>query len=206
MHSVWIFPNGWGCHTQHDTDYTAANLPSNLMHSWSTGSNQFSAFTVWWIWPTSYDLGPLCYKYGHAFSAVYKTYGRNPSRGCFMQQTSMGLCCMNSIAYHAYRDGWIEELLLWAVAPKVLLPIYQTFMRDWYEHMQTLISVFHLFAFICLIFLQLLLPVINDAVYPHSKASSPPRDDTLPTCQVAASPPSPACTILRCHTDSPSTL
>lgn len=122
MHSVWIFPNGWGCHTQHDTDYTAANLPSNLMHSWSTGSNQFSAFTVWWIWPTSYDLGPLCYKYGHAFSAVYKTYGRNPSRGCFMQQTSMGLCCMNSIAYHAYRDGWIEELLLWAVVPKVLLP------------------------------------------------------------------------------------
>lgn len=183
MHSAWIFPNGWGCHTHHDTEYTAANLPSNLMHSWSTDSNQFTAFTVWWIWPTSYDLGPLCYKYGHAFSAVYKTYGWNRSSRCFMQQTSTGLCCMNSIAYHAYRDSWIEELLLWDIAPQVLPPcisnLYAGIIRTLAKLISAIICFSHLFPFICLIFLQLLLSVINDTDCLHCEASSPLHDGPL---------------------------
>lgn len=89
LHLCTLF--GWRCRAQHETEFTSANLLSNLMHAWSSGSNQFSAFTVWWIWPMSHDSGPSCYKYGHAFSSVYKKFRHNPKSWCIKHQTRMGL-------------------------------------------------------------------------------------------------------------------
>lgn len=105
VHSVWIFPNGWECRTQHETEFTSASLPSNLMHAWSSGANQFTAFTVWWIC----DLEPLCCKCGHTFSSVYKTYGHNLRWRCIKHQI------------------WFD-LFVWTV-----LHIMQTCMqKDWF--------------------------------------------------------------------------
>lgn len=86
LHCFWIFPSGWGCSTRHVTEFTSANFPSNLTHAWSSGGNQFAAFTVGWIWTTGYDWGLLCYKYGHVFSSGWKTCRHNPKSGCIKHQ------------------------------------------------------------------------------------------------------------------------